>query len=774
MNIIEKISELDSVKRQKLIERIKNDGQTYGIFPLTESQEIFWKKYRLGQPLLLIGNIRFILKLTPINEEKAKWLINELRSLHDVCRYRFVEIDGEVFQYIDNDTKPNIAVYTSDAADREKVHECYQDFFEKNFELDSDFPIVFGIVKANDDSCRIMIKMHHIVADGFSVGVIIRDIYSILNGTVTKCKVQFQDYVADINEKIAADTEYWIEKIRTADKRLDPPLDYPRFSEEKDNSEKAFVEYIKGNDFLKLRDFDKSIKRNFFNVSASLFSMILQRWANKGNMIMASTFFNREREEAADIIGNFSSFLPLVYRYNGDMTLNDYIKENIEVFKEAMTHGNVVNMSLQKAYPYECCSEYMPMYQTIFAYHSKTIYSSVIGNADEINIELDDYNFNTLLKHLCVDIIIRIEELEDMYSIAIGYNRKFFDEQSIKQIAGIFKSMLIDLSRLIETRLDDITLVDYSDIPLYKRISSPAPSAYKEADIDISKGYIIIDSEGISTCILDSRMQPVPVNFCGNIFVQKNDRWYSTGKAGRITFDGKLIIDDESSALRFINGVECDLHIANEKLKNAFDGIRICFIVSDEGALILTYCGIKEQITPRDVAQITGIEPIYVHKSERLNQNSFKKYIGKISNIVDTLRKKYYTVTVCQHYGCEEVTICFSSDSRPDDSFIEQLRSSYPDDRIEFCFCSSMGEKYVYPSYVLTDTQKHIRNVWKDIIGNSDFGIYDNFYETGNINVGELVFKIREMTEKDMSIMTLFEYPDIFCMSNYIDEGANI
>ena len=89
MNIIEKISELDITQRRKLIERIKNNGKEYGIFQLTKSQEIFWKKHRLNQPLLLIGNIRFIVKFTPADVEKVKWLINELRSIHDVCRYRF-------------------------------------------------------------------------------------------------------------------------------------------------------------------------------------------------------------------------------------------------------------------------------------------------------------------------------------------------------------------------------------------------------------------------------------------------------------------------------------------------------------------------------------------------------------------------------------------------------------------------------------------------------------------------------------------------------------
>lgn len=773
MNIIEKISELDITQRRKLIERIKNNGKEYGIFQLTKSQEIFWKKHRLNQPLLLIGNIRFIVKFTPADVEKVKWLINELRSIHDVCRYRFVEIDGEVFQYIDNDTKPNIAVYNTDLDNQKKIEECYVDFFEKDFELDSDFAIVFGIVKTDDDSCRLMIKMHHIVADGFSIGVIIRDIYKILNGISEKCKIQFQDYVESINEKSVPDTAYWIEKIRKADKRLDPPLDKKRYSNDRDGSERFVLEQIKGNDFLNLRELVKSIKHNFFNVGSSLFSMLLQRWANKDNMIMSSTFFNRVGEEAADIIGNFSSFLPLLYCYDGNMNFNEYITHNTEEFREAMAHGNVANMSLQEAYPYECCSGYMPIYQVIFAYHSKNIYSSITGNAGGVNIELEDYNFNTLLKNMCTDIVVRIEELEDMYSIAVGYNKKFFDEQSIKQIVGIFKNMLIDLSKLIETRLDDVVLADYSNIPLCDRIFSAAPAAHEKVDINISNDYVITDSEGTAVCILDKRMKPVPVNFCGRIFVRKDDEWYSTGKAGRITFGRELLIDEESSELRCINGTEFNLFEAAEKLENIYKGINVRFYVSDDEMLLITYCGINEKLTKSMAAEIIGIEPVYVHRSERLNQKSFSNYITKISGIVSVLKKNGFEVDVEQRDDDERVMVIINGESRPDDSFIDEIRNSYSDDRIDFCF-SRNTEKYAYPAYVINETQKRICKVWKEITGISDFGIYDDFYETGNVKVGDLVFRLRDMTDKEMGIMTLFEYPNIVRMSEYIDERTDL
>lgn len=430
MNFIEKISQLDEAKRIKLIEKIRSDGDAYGIYPLTESQMIFWKKFVLKQSTLLIGNLRFIVEMRSVSYEDVEKVINGLRDLHDVCRYRYVEIDENVFQYIDNEKKPYIAQYSADQKNPEALYRWETDFFEKPFDLAEDFPVLFAIVRISDDEFHLMIKMHHIIADGFSVGVVNRDIYSILSGNAVKSRIQFENYVPVINKLGTADTQYWIKEIRDTDKQLGLTLDYDRFTSDRDDKEDYCCVDLDSEDFKKMKSFIRNSRHNFFNITSSLFSIILQKWAAKDKIIMASTFFNRSDEKSFDIIGNFSSFLPLVYRSKGDMTLDEYIQANTEKFKEAMEHGNIVSLNLQEAYPFDCCLMTLPMYQVIFAYHSKNLYSGFNDAAPDVKLKLRDYNYSAVLKHSITDIVVRIDEMDDKYSILIGYNNRLFEKNT--------------------------------------------------------------------------------------------------------------------------------------------------------------------------------------------------------------------------------------------------------------------------------------------------------------------------------------------------------
>ena len=71
MNLIEKLKELDDEKQQKLLEKIKKEGDLYGVYPLTMSQYLLWCGYSAGENVVHHSNPGMMIRMKGISREKV-------------------------------------------------------------------------------------------------------------------------------------------------------------------------------------------------------------------------------------------------------------------------------------------------------------------------------------------------------------------------------------------------------------------------------------------------------------------------------------------------------------------------------------------------------------------------------------------------------------------------------------------------------------------------------------------------------------------------------
>ena len=108
MDLINKILKLNLEQREKLLKKIEVEGDQYGIYPLTSGQYLLWCGYRAEINKTHFSNPGVIMNIKNITREKLDEIIEQLCRMHDALRFKYIEIDGKVFQYIDNDSKPTI------------------------------------------------------------------------------------------------------------------------------------------------------------------------------------------------------------------------------------------------------------------------------------------------------------------------------------------------------------------------------------------------------------------------------------------------------------------------------------------------------------------------------------------------------------------------------------------------------------------------------------------------------------------------------------------
>ncbi|KAF9969294.1 hypothetical protein BGZ75_003001, partial [Mortierella antarctica] len=109
-----------------------------------------------------------------------------------------------------------------------------------SFDLEQGPLVRASLTQTQDDDCVLLITQHHIVSDGWSVGIMLRELSQLYtaycNGEsspLSPLRIQYPDYAAWQRTWLSGDqlklqSEYWCTALAGAPVLLDLPTDHPR------------------------------------------------------------------------------------------------------------------------------------------------------------------------------------------------------------------------------------------------------------------------------------------------------------------------------------------------------------------------------------------------------------------------------------------------------------------------------------------------------------------------------------------------------------------
>ncbi|MCP4157834.1 MAG: non-ribosomal peptide synthetase, partial [bacterium] len=212
------------------------------VYPLSSVQK---RMYILQQRTIdnTFYNISAAMELNgEVDRSRLENTFNELIKRHESLRTTFETVDGEPVQKI-NDGE-GFALEYYDAKEKEGRTEDIINNFIRPFELSRKFLVRVGLVKmeplltaltAGEPIHHVLlIAMHHIIADGTSLGILVSEFMAIYEGkTLTPLRVQYKDYTpwqaAQMQSNGGKKQEaYWLEQYAGELSTVDLPYDYKR------------------------------------------------------------------------------------------------------------------------------------------------------------------------------------------------------------------------------------------------------------------------------------------------------------------------------------------------------------------------------------------------------------------------------------------------------------------------------------------------------------------------------------------------------------------
>jgi thioesterase domain-containing protein/acyl carrier protein/NRPS condensation-like uncharacterized protein len=490
------------------------------VMPASEAQERFWLLDQL-EPGNTSLNMPLALRLAgKVNTVALQRSLNEIVSRHEVLRTTFVKNDGELVQVIAPEQSLNLNmadlsdfVESEDEANRLMVEEAH-----------SIFDLAVGplfkakLIRLGKEEHILLLTLHHIICDGWSNGVLVREIGEIYDafssGRPTpydELPIQYADFATWQQEWLKSDGfreqhAYWKQHLGSELPVLDIPTDFPR---NKNRTSFGAIESL-----LLPKALTRAIKTlgqredaTPFMIFLAAFNVLLHRYSGQDEILIGSPTANRMQSETEGLIGAFANTLLL----KSDLSGNPSFKETLQRVKE-VSLGAFSNQTL----PFGKLIENVrpakgrnigQLFQVLF----------IFQNAFMQPMELDDLTITPIRSvspGSIFELSLGIVERHEGTRLQLEYNTELFKDDTIKRMLDDFQSILhsavLDSSRALTDLLQWTTPLSLreagaSDAVIEDDIRHPIITAPKigEKDriedtlIEIWKDVLHIDSVSI-------------------------------------------------------------------------------------------------------------------------------------------------------------------------------------------------------------------------------------------------------------------------------------
>ena len=289
--------------------------------PLAFSQQRLWFLSRMMAPNA-VYNIPLALRLRGAVDEGA--LVRSLDAIvdrHAILRTRFAEIDGQALQLADPPGGGWVAI--EDVASEEQLRARHLAERGYCFDLAGELPTRLRLLRtAFDGQLVLLASFHHIVFDGWSMGVFFKELaqlYGVATGGAAAAPpplpIQFADYARWQRrhldgERMAGQLAYWEGQLAGLPPLLELPTDRPRPAEQSFRG--ATINFVVGAAVVeRLQALNHSCGSTLFMSLSAAFALLLGRYARQHDIAIGTPVANRQRSETEGLIGFFLNNLVL-------------------------------------------------------------------------------------------------------------------------------------------------------------------------------------------------------------------------------------------------------------------------------------------------------------------------------------------------------------------------------------------------------------------------------------------------------------------------------
>jgi amino acid adenylation domain-containing protein len=444
--------------------------------PLSRSQRRLWfmsqlypenPVYNIVLGLEVIG----ALDLGALEKVFRTWL-----ERHEALRTSFYDDNGNPLCKIN---KPSS--WSSDFMDlsdlpeaqaNEEAMRVARDEARKPFALESAPLFRATIFRVSEERHLLLLVVHHIVADGWSLGVLAKEFTELYDAFTTNRKpalapisFQYRDYVrweqGHGEEPPAELMSYWMEQLGGSLPVLELPADYRRPAVQAFDGRRIAID-IDADLAKQIKDLCKTTATTPFMVLLTAFNVLVSRYTGLEDILIGGPTSNRQRQEVAPLIGFFVNNLVFRTDVSGNPRFLDLLARVKETALSAYAHQDMPFDLLVERIAPDRGLGHSPLVQVMFTLQNVPMSDIVLPGLTVKPLQIDPGIARS-------DLTIEVWPQKGGFRCDFEYSSDLFEESTIRQMQDNFIRLLQSAVSQPETVVNKLALLSAEEYQLIVR-----------------------------------------------------------------------------------------------------------------------------------------------------------------------------------------------------------------------------------------------------------------------------------------------------------------
>ncbi|MGW5289919.1 condensation domain-containing protein, partial [Rhodococcus pyridinivorans] len=403
--------------------------------------------------------------------------VRDVVARHEVLRTVYPEVDGVGHQHVLPVEQAELDVEVIRCAEDE-LHSAVTDFMTGTFDVTTEVPVRARIITLSDTEHVLVFVVHHIAADGSSMGPLMRDLMVAYTARIAgespawaPLPVQYADYAlwqrevlgdeADPESLIARQIEHWRTALADVPAVLDLPTDRPRPAVQSFEGGRIDVS-IAPEIHEGLTRLAADANTTLFMVVHAAWAVLLSRLSGSDDITVGTPIAGRGEEELDGLIGQFVNTLVLRSRVDGSETFTELLRRTREADLAAFAHADVPFERLVEVLDPVRSTSHHPLFQVGFSFQNLDH-----GEFELPGLTLSGVDFEAGISQFDLHLIVADAYDEHGAPAGIGGGLTFatalFDETTARTIVDrlirVFEAVVSDPS----VPVGDVEILDASE-----------------------------------------------------------------------------------------------------------------------------------------------------------------------------------------------------------------------------------------------------------------------------------------------------------------------
>ena len=474
-DIAKQITELSVEKRQLLERYLKTAGlnltnavilpqsRDTNKFPLSFAQQRLWFLDQL-EPNTAVYNIPDTHYFNgPLNLDALERSLSEIVRRHEILRTTFQSSDGEPVQVIAEAQAQQLEVIDlSQEAEREATAQrMANEETQQPFDLTRGPLFRFRLLRLAEEQHILLLTMHHIISDGWSLGVLGRELAALYQAYSTgqssplaELRIQYADFAVWQREWLQGEVlekqlAYWREQLGGELPVLELLTDRPRPAIQTFRGGAVDLE-LSVAVRERLKQVGRESEATFFMTLMAGFNVLLWRYTQQPEILVGTPIANRNRTEIEGLIGFFVNTLVLRSKLKAEISFREFLVQVRETTLGAYGRQDVPFEKLVEELQPERSLNRQPLFQVLFTLQVSEELKLGGLQLDWMNTRNDVTKF---------DLSLFMTETETGLYSWFEYNSDLFDGSTIAEMLQHFHTLLEEIAANPDARLSELSLM---------------------------------------------------------------------------------------------------------------------------------------------------------------------------------------------------------------------------------------------------------------------------------------------------------------------------